>query len=237
MRAKVAIGLALVVAALALAVPVGAQTYRQPAHLQVITVSAPSSTSTYATVEAWAWQPTNGKYRRVAWMPLARVGASGVGVTNEGSSRTPAGHFQLSQPFGVATAPSGMTMPYFKVDRNDIWSDSSNSAYGNRRARCAPGTCSSVYGSFERLSNYPAPYKYAAFINYNAPAPYGSGVVRGKGSAFFLHVKGASPTAGCVAVGEAQLVWLLRWMRPGSRPTISIGVGSAAYAPIPKRYV
>ena len=43
----------------------------------------------------------------------------------------------------------------------------------------------------------------AAFFGYNAPAPYGTGAAHGMGSAFFLHVKNANPTAGCVAVGAA----------------------------------
>jgi L,D-peptidoglycan transpeptidase YkuD (ErfK/YbiS/YcfS/YnhG family) len=107
----------------------------------------------------------------------------------------------------------------------------------NQHRRCAPGTCPSSYGGFERLGNYPTQYAYAAFIGYNAPAPYGTGAVRGKGSAFFLHVKNAYATGGCVAVSEAQMAALLRWLRPTARPVISIGVGVNAYAPIPYRYV
>lgn len=210
--------------------------FAQPGHLQVITVSAPSASSTTATVEAWAWQASNGKYKRVALYPSARVGEAGVGTASEGSTRTPAGHFRLSQPFGVAANP-GTTFPYFHVDRNDVWSGSATPSVGNRHVRCAPGACPSSYQPAERLINYRAQYEYAAFIGYNAPAPYGTGVLANKGSAFFLHVKNSSATAGCVAVAESELVWLLRWMRPGSSPTISIGVGSAAYAPIPNRYV
>ncbi len=207
---------------------------RPPAHQQVVTVSAPSATSTYATVEAWAWQGSTGRYKRVAAFPSARVGAAGVGAAREGSARTPAGYHRLSQPFGTDPDP-GTTFPYFRVDRNDIWTGSRHPATGNRHARCAPGTCPAAYQPAERLSDYSAAYRYAVFIGYNAPRPYGSGVVANKGSAFFLHVKNASPTAGCVAVAGSQLVWLLRWMRPALRPAISIGVGSAAYAPIPNR--
>lgn len=214
--------------------PAGAA-YAQPGHLQVVTVSAPSAGSTTATVEAWAWQAANGKFKRVASFPAARVGSGGVGAATEGSTRTPAGYFRLSQPFGVAANP-GTTMPYARVDRNDVWTGSTYPATGNRHVRCAPGTCPATYQPAERLSSYPGPYRYAVFIGYNAPAPYGSGVVRNRGSAFFLHVKGTAPTAGCVAVTEAQMVWLLRWLRPGSSPTISIGVGTAAYKPIPNRY-
>jgi L,D-peptidoglycan transpeptidase YkuD (ErfK/YbiS/YcfS/YnhG family) len=106
----------------------------------------------------------------------------------------------------------------------------------NQHRRCAPGTCPSGYGAIERLSSYPGPYSYGVFIGYNAPAPYGTGAVRGAGSAFFLHVKNAYATGGCVAVAQDQMVWLLRWLRADAHPIISIGVGAAAYAPIPHRY-
>ena len=71
---------------------------------QVITVSAPSSTSTYATVEAWARQP-DGRYLRVARFGNARIGSQGMGPTSESLSRTPTGQYKLSQPFGLRPNP------------------------------------------------------------------------------------------------------------------------------------
>lgn len=202
-------------------------------HAQVVTVSAPTSTSTYATVEAWQLQ-ADGRYKRVAHFPSARVGSAGVGPTREGLSRTPTGRYALNQPFGIKADP-GVSTSYFRVDRNDVWTGSTGSVV-NQHRRCAPGTCPSSYGAFERLANYPGLYDHGVFIGYNAPHPYGTGAARGKGSAFFLHVKNSGPTAGCVAVSEAQLVWLLRWFRSSAAPLIAIGVGAAAYNPIPKRY-
>ncbi|HST67690.1 MAG TPA: L,D-transpeptidase family protein [Mycobacteriales bacterium] len=201
---------------------------------QVVTVSAPSSTSTTATVEAWSRQ-ADGRYKRVAYFPGARIGSQGMGATSEGLSRTPTGRFRLSQPFGIKANP-GVTTSYFKVDGNDVWTGSTGSVI-NQHRRCAPGTCPASYGSIERLSQFSGSYDYGVFIGYNAPAPYGTGAVRGKGSAFFLHVKNANPTAGCVAVAASEMVWLLRWFRSAQSPMIAIGVGSAAYNPIPRRYV
>ena len=201
---------------------------------QVVTVSAPTSTSTYATVEAWSRQ-ADGRYKRVAYFPSARIGAKGMGSTYEGLSRTPTGRYRLSQPFGIKPNP-GVTTSYFQVDRNDVWTGSTGSVINEHR-RCAPGTCPSSYGNFERLINYPGQYNYAVFIGYNAPVPYGTGAVAGKGSAFFLHVKNSSATGGCVAVSESQMIWLLRWLRSAASPIIAIGVGNNAYNPIPNRYV
>jgi L,D-peptidoglycan transpeptidase YkuD (ErfK/YbiS/YcfS/YnhG family) len=201
---------------------------------QVVTVSAPSATSTYATVEAWARQ-ADGRFKRVAWFPDARVGSQGVGTTSETQSRTPAGQFLLSQAFGIKPNPGG-AHSYFRVGANDVWTGSTGSVI-NQHRRCAPGACPASYGGYERLSAYPGPYDYGVFIGYNAAPPYGTGAVAGAGSAFFLHVKNAYATAGCVAIGEDQLVWLLRWLKGTATPIISIGVGTAAYAPIPNRYV
>jgi L,D-peptidoglycan transpeptidase YkuD (ErfK/YbiS/YcfS/YnhG family) len=225
-----------VAAALVLAAVVGLD--QRPATAvtngQVITVSAPSSTSTYATVEAWQRQP-DGRYKRVARFPNARIGAQGIGVASESLSKTPAGRFTLSQPFGIKPNP-GVQTSYFQVTRDDVWTGSTGSVI-NQHRRCAPGTCPASYGAIERLSNYPGPYNYGVFIGYNAPAPYGTGAVAGRGSAFFLHVKNAYATGGCVAVAESEMVWILRWLRSAAAPMIAIGVGAAAYNPIPNRYI
>ncbi|MCW2743014.1 MAG: Conserved exported protein of unknown function [Blastococcus sp.] len=203
---------------------------------QVITVSAPSSTSTYATVEAWNRQ-ADGRYRRVAVFPSARVGSQGVGTTNETLSRTPAGAFKINQPFGIKANPGNVGVPYLRVDRDDIWTGSTGSAI-NQHRRCAPGTCPvAEVGAAERLSNYPGSYDYGFFIGYNAPRPYGTGAVAGAGSAFFFHVKNTQATGGCVAVSATQMTWLLRWLKFPTGPIVSIGVGAAAYAPIPNRYI
>jgi L,D-peptidoglycan transpeptidase YkuD (ErfK/YbiS/YcfS/YnhG family) len=222
------------VAGVAVSLNPGAERAGAAVHAQVVTVSAPSSTSTYATVEAWQLQP-DGRYKRMAYFPSARVGSAGVGATREGVSRTPTGRYRLTQPFGIKPNP-GVSTSYFQVDRNDVWTGSTGSVI-NQHRRCAPGTCPAGYGHFERLLNFPGSYDYGVFIGYNAPTPYGTGAARGMGSAFFLHVKNSGPTAGCVAVSAAEMMWLLRWFRSSAAPIIAIGVGAAAYNPIPRRYV
>lgn len=202
--------------------------------VQVVTVSAPSSSSTYATVEAWQLQG-DGRYLRVARFLSARIGSQGMGPTSESLSRTPTGQYQLSQPFGLKPNPGNTGVPYFRVDKLDVWTGS-NGAVINEHRRCAPGTCPASYGTGERLSNYPGSYDYAFFIGYNANPPYGTGAAPGRGSAFFFHVKNTQATGGCVAVAASQMTWLIRWLRFQNAPIVSIGVGSAAYAPIPNRY-
>jgi L,D-peptidoglycan transpeptidase YkuD (ErfK/YbiS/YcfS/YnhG family) len=46
--------------------------------------------------------------------------------------------------------------------------------------------------------------------------------VRGRGSAIFLHVSTGHPTAGCISLPEAELIHVLRWLRPAAKPLIQI---------------
>jgi L,D-peptidoglycan transpeptidase YkuD (ErfK/YbiS/YcfS/YnhG family) len=200
---------------------------------QVVTVSAANSTTTWATVDVWQLQP-DGRYFRVQHYPDARIGAAGIGAAAEGVSRTPAGLFRLGQAFGVQPNP-GLDVPYFQAGLNDVWTGSTGSVINEHRV-CAPYTCPASYGAFERLINYPQQYAYGAVIGYNMSPTYGTGAVAGKGSAFFLHVQNAYATGGCVAVNQARLLWILRWMRAAQNPVISLGIGVTPYNVIPNRY-
>lgn len=189
----------------------------------VVTVSTGSAAATHGLLQVWARQ-ANGSYRSAYGPVTAYVGSAGVGAAREGLNRTPAGTFGLTEAFGTAANP-GTGLPYRRVDGNDWWvSDPTSAAYNTYR-RCAPGTCPFNEAAGERLA-IPA-YANAAVINYNR-----SPVVRGAGSAFFLHVSNNRPTAGCVAIGAGHLQTVLRLLTPAKHPVISIGVGSAATASV-----
>jgi L,D-peptidoglycan transpeptidase YkuD (ErfK/YbiS/YcfS/YnhG family) len=193
---------------------------------QVITVKAASSTTTYATVEAWT-RTSTGVYKRVLGPWSARVGRSGVGSAYEGSGRTPAGVWPLGISFGVGVANPGTALPWFSVDSYDVWgSDVLAPTEYNRHVRAQRPL--SRAGHYERLINYPTAYRHATLIDYNNPP------ILGKGSAFFLHSSTGTATAGCVSLPDAEITTLQRWLRPGA--VISIGVGWHAYEPIPARY-
>ena len=81
------------------------------------------------------------------------------------------------------------------------------------------GTAPQFGGRSEALWRISPQYRYFAVVEYNAtPA------VPGRGSAIFVHVSAGRPTAGCVSLPEAQLVRLLRWLRPSARPLIQLGI-------------
>jgi L,D-peptidoglycan transpeptidase YkuD (ErfK/YbiS/YcfS/YnhG family) len=194
------------------ALPLG----KAPSGSQLITVVAPTTTSTTATLTAWQRGP-------LGWTPVlgpvpAKVGKGGIGTASETSTRTPAGSYRLTTAFGRAADP-GTALPYRRVDRNDWWvSDSSSSRY-NTYARCAPGTCPFDESDGENLYAAGSVYDNAVVIDYNRTP-----VVRGAGSAFFLHISNGAPTAGCVAIAKGSLQQVMRWLKPSAGPVISIGV-------------
>jgi L,D-peptidoglycan transpeptidase YkuD (ErfK/YbiS/YcfS/YnhG family) len=183
---------------------------------QVVTVVAASSRATSAKLTAWELGP--GGWTPVLGPVTARIGAAGLGQASEITSRTPAGTFPLTEGFGRQGDP-GTGLPYRVVDPQDWWVSDSASPLYNKHTRCAAGTCPFDEAAGENLVAAGAVYDYAVVIDYNR------GGTPGAGSAFFLHVTNGAPTAGCVAVDRGSLVTLMRWLDPGSRPLIAIGVG------------
>jgi L,D-peptidoglycan transpeptidase YkuD (ErfK/YbiS/YcfS/YnhG family) len=183
---------------------------------QVVTVVAASSRSTTATLTAWELGPTG--WTAVLGPVSARVGAAGVGRASETSTRTPAGTFTLTEAFGRAGDP-GTALPYRVVDGDDWWVSDVTSPLYNQYAQCAPLTCPFDEAVSENLAAAGHVYDQAVVIDYNR------GGTPGAGSGFFLHITNGAPTAGCVAIDAGSLTTLMRWLDPGARPLISIGVG------------
>jgi L,D-peptidoglycan transpeptidase YkuD (ErfK/YbiS/YcfS/YnhG family) len=222
MRTRLAAFLAIVLGIAVLNVAFSlAQAVAAPAlvHRQVITVQVPSASSTTGTLDLWQ-MGSDGVYRH-QWVTVrAYVGERGVGKTADNIARTPAGVFGLTQAFGNQPT-NGTKLPYFRASRSDWWSGETSSAAYNTHVHQSrsPGPNS------ENLYDAGAVYAHAVVIDYNM-----SPVVKGAGSAFFLHVTNGQPTAGCVAILGSQLNAIMRWLDPRLHPVISIGVGSAAKA-------
>jgi L,D-peptidoglycan transpeptidase YkuD (ErfK/YbiS/YcfS/YnhG family) len=189
-----------------------------------IHVNAPAYGSTYATFTAW--QDKAGVWVRVMGPWMARVGYNGVappGAKREGDGRTPSGTYSLPFLFGdVFTKPVGTAWPWCAAGQFtacwrhaywfDVWDDDPASARYNLWCDTEHQSCGVAP---EPLRNVPA-YDYAAVIGYNvARTP-------GLGSAVFLHVGTGGPTAGCVSLPAAELLDVLRWLRPADLPRITI---------------
>lgn len=181
---------------------------------EVVTVVSGSATAT--TAKLTAWKLTAGGWS-IAYGPVkAYVGAKGIGTAKEGSTRTPAGTFTLTEAFGRKASPGG-DLPYRKIDAKDWWVSDVSSAKYNKHARCAVGSCSFDESDGENLWAAGAVYNRAVVIDYNR-----SPVVKGAGSAFFLHLSNGHATAGCVAIADATLKPLIAWLDPARKPIIAI---------------
>lgn len=221
-RHPLALALSCAVAVL-LAVLVGVIAFADPARAaplpgQVLTVEAPTATSTSATVMMWELD-SKGVYIRAPFYAMAaKVGERGVGATRDNLARTPAGVFGLTQAFGNQP-DNGTRLPYFQAGPADWWNGEDASPAYNTHVHQA----SSPGPGSENLYYAGGVYAHAVVINYNM-----SPVVKGAGSAFFLHITNGQPTLGCVAIGAANLNQVMRWLDPAKHPVISIGVGAAA---------
>jgi L,D-peptidoglycan transpeptidase YkuD (ErfK/YbiS/YcfS/YnhG family) len=184
----------------------------RPRERQLITVRAASYSKTYATLRAYR---VSGRNRVMVFGPwTARVGYNGIappGKKREGDGRTPSGTYGFSFFFGVEP-DRGLSFPFRHAHAYDYWDDDPASAryneWVNARKR-NPGA------DPEPMHQVPA-YDYAAVIAYN------TGRVPGLGSAIFLHVGTGAATAGCVSLPRAELIKVLRWMKPSAHPLITI---------------
>ena len=180
---------------------------------QLITVQAPPG-STYAQLALWTRQGTC--WRRVAGPWQARLGYGGLSAhKREGDGATPTGTYPIGATvYGLAPDP-GLRLRYHQLRCGDWWvSNPSSPAYNEFRHV----TCGTRLTASEALWTVSPQYRYFAVIDYNTRP-----VVPGRGSAIFLHVAVAA-TAGCVSLPEAQLVHVLRWLRPDAKPLIHIGI-------------
>jgi L,D-peptidoglycan transpeptidase YkuD (ErfK/YbiS/YcfS/YnhG family) len=183
---------------------------------QVITVRNISPASIDVRISLWerkndCWQRPFAPMDGV----IGRKGFAPPGEKREGDGRTPAGIFPLGTVFGYA--PSVPTkMPYRQATVDDLWIDDAQAADYNRWVR--RGTTQAA--SFERMRRDDDLYKYGIIVEYNT-----NPVIKGQGSAIFFHLwkgKGLA-TAGCIALSEADLLSILRWLDPAAKPLVVMG--------------
>lgn len=188
----------------------------QPPGTQLVTVQAVSARSTHATLRLWrragkCWVSAGGPW-------AARVGRNGVKAERrEGDGTTPVGTFRIHPTmYGLAPDP-GVRFRYVRVRCGDWWNEDSSSPGYNTFERVGCGREPDFAASDGLWRNRRA-YVHFAVVEFNMRP-----VVPGRGSGIFLHAETGGPTNGCVSIGRARLVRVLRWLRPGARPHIAIG--------------
>jgi L,D-peptidoglycan transpeptidase YkuD (ErfK/YbiS/YcfS/YnhG family) len=183
---------------------------------QLITVIAPTMRSQNATLEFFVRQ--GGCFRLADGPYPALVGRNGLSAHHhEGDNTTPIGLFSFqSTMYGVLANP-GVAYQYHELDCGDWWDEQSSSALYNHLVHVPCGTTPDFGGGSEALWETVPSYDYFAVIAYNRHP-----IVPGRGSAIFLHVSTGQPTTGCVSIPVADLLRVLRTLRPGLHPLIDI---------------
>jgi L,D-peptidoglycan transpeptidase YkuD (ErfK/YbiS/YcfS/YnhG family) len=188
---------------------------------QLITVDAPSPSSTTAMVAAW--QRSGG-----CWVPAAgpwtgRTGRNGLSTHHvEGDGTTPMGAYGIGPVmYGIAPNP-GVHYRYHQLVCGDWWDEDPSSPAYNTFQAIGCGTAPPFHGNSEALWTQNVAYQRFAVVNYNTGP-----VVPGAGSAIFLHDDLGNPTDGCVSLPTPQLDTLLRWLNPAAAPLIVIGTDTS----------
>jgi Uncharacterized protein conserved in bacteria len=162
--------------------------------------------------ELQLWEHQNGQWSQIRQMP-ANIGSNGMGKTREGDQKSPGGIFSLGFAFGILPKPEDAKYPYVLLTPEDYWVDDSKSKDYNKWVHYREGDPKD-WQSAERLAQETVCYRHALVINYNyAREP-------GKGSAIFLHVwkDENTPTHGCTAISEKNLIRILQWLDPEKQP-------------------
>ena len=198
---------------------------------QCVVVVAADWDSTTGVLRAFERTDASGPWKaRGAEIPVV-VGKKGLGwgrgVVNaepgakprksEGDNKVPAGIFHLGTAFGYAPAESAawVKLPYVPLTKDIEGVDDPQSRFYNRlvdRTKVARVD----WRSSEKMRRDDHLYKWGVVVDHNPTA------IPGAGSLIFFHIwkDPSSPTAGCTAMPEKELVKLLRWLDPAARPIL-----------------
>ncbi len=187
-----------------------------PASTQAIIVSGTEASGLDARL--FAFEKRENEWKKIMGPIEAVIGRKGFapsGAKREGDGKTPRGVYPLGLAFGYGPKIDS-AMPYRRMTPDDIWVDDPASPDYNRLNRRGETRA----GSFEDMVLPDNRYKYGIVIEYNTDP-----VIPGYGSAIFLHVwkDVKTPTSGCIAVSETDILKLLRWLDPAKKPVIVSG--------------
>ena len=200
---------------------------------QLIVVSSPTANPAHylATLEVYARADAGSPWRPVFGPWPAETGYGHLRRhRHEGDGSTTIGVFGIaSTMYGNDARPAGLRYGYHRLVCGDWWDEDPFSPGYNRFVHAACGTTPGFASWSERLWTETTAYPYFAVLTFNT-APIVRGP-RAPGSGIFLHSWVDGPTGGCVALPQAQMLRVLRWLRPAKRPAVEIGP-QAELAPI-----
>ena len=149
------------------------------------------------------------------------VNLSVKGITSpdtkiEGDFKIPSGFYALPFVFGYERDVN-TKMKFITLNYDHVWvCDSTDEKY-NQFIEDTDGSYKK--NPNELLKRNDHLYKYVIVIGYNM-----NPIVKGKGSAIFLHVERRkdSATAGCIAISEDRMKQIIEWLDPMMQPHIYI---------------
>ena len=180
---------------------------------QVLLVIA-DGTDTYKA-KARAYEKVDGAWQPAFEMMDAVLGSKGLTYNKkERDKGSPIGVYSLERCFGRVENP-GTKLSYTQFYQNDFWVDDAQSGFYNTFQK---GPSNGRWNSAEDLYAIGHVYQYFAVVEYNTVNP-----MPGAGSAIFLHVwkDKSSPTAGCTALSEENLLKIIRWLDPAQKPVLA----------------
>jgi L,D-peptidoglycan transpeptidase YkuD (ErfK/YbiS/YcfS/YnhG family) len=193
---------------------------------QLVTVVAPSPRSWTATFTAWArtasgcWSPVS--FARQPAQPFrAQTGSGGllpIAQRVPGDYATPTGLFPFGTViYGNSPVSPSTRYPYHHLVCGDWWDEQPGSPTYDTFQH-VPCTITPAYGGdSEALWTETVPYQH--FIDIAMPHPPDNG------AGIFLHDDMPEGyTEGCVALPNAELNAVLRWLNPADAPHILITV-------------
>ena len=197
---------------------------------QLIISVGPDWNSKYGTImlmektgDLWelaapSWKVTYGD-SGMAWGIGVYPRPNGKLFKHEGDRRSPAGIFELGAFCGYdSAAPAGVRYPYTHSTATLRWVDDPQSPYYNKMIdeKKIPKSVKGKiqWRSAEKMKFNGIDYKYVIFVKHNPEC------IPGSGSCIFLHLNSPTrtPTAGCTAMDEKDMLTLLRWIDPEKKP-------------------
>ncbi len=197
---------------------------------QLIVVSSPTADppgylATFRTYERasdskpWhqvfrTWQAETGSGHMIA-----------AAARREGDHATPIGVFGFGATmYGNEPNPGSLHFAYHQLVCGDWWDEDPYSPDYSRFVHAPCGTTPAFAAWSEPLWTETVAYPYFAVISFNTD-PVVAGP-RAPGSGIFLHSWMNAATEGCVALPEARLLQILRWLQPAKHPVIEIGTNA-----------
>ncbi len=191
---------------------------------QLIVVSSPTDhpPGYVATFRAYQRAGRRSRWRAVLGPWPAETGYGLRRHRHEGDGSTPTGVFAVGHTmYGIEPDPGGLHYAYHRLVCGDWWDEDPFSPSYNRFVHVPCGRTAAFASRSEALWTETVAYPYLAVIRFNV-----NPIVGGRdapGSGIFLHSWIGGATAGCVALHEAELLEVLRWLRPAAHPVVEIG--------------